>query len=224
MKAEIKKRNNRLIIEFVLLFVALPVFLVYYRDLSLISVLLLAAFFCFMNLMFDRDFSKKQLWNTALPRKAILAGMIVAFIVSMILLIMIVFFVFPQSLFCMIREKPKLFGAIALLYPLVSVYPQELIYRAYFFQRYKSLFSNDKLMIAVSAVMFGFMHIVFQNWIAVFLTVIGGFIFSFTYSRTKSLFWVSLEHAAYGILIFGVGLGKYFWGGTVMVGLLLSKQ
>lgn len=223
MKAEIKKPNNRLIIEFVILFVALPVFLVYYRDLSLISVLLLAAFFCFMNLTFDRNFPKERLWNTTLPRKAVLVGMVLVFIVSAILLTLVVLFIFPQLLFCMIRKKPELFWIVALLYPLISVYPQELIYRGFFFHRYKDLFKNDKSMIVVSAVMFGFMHIVFLNWIAVFLTLIGGLIFSATYSKTKSLFWVSLEHAAYGILIFGVGLGKYFYGGTIMVGNLLSR-
>jgi membrane protease YdiL (CAAX protease family) len=223
MKPEMKKLNNRLIIEFIILFVALPVILVFYRDLSLISILLLAAFFCFMNLTFDRNFNKEHLWNTAIPRKELLVKMIGVFVIAAFLLPLLIFIFYPEILFIMIRKKPELFGIIALLYPLVSVYPQELIYRAFFFQRYRELFRNEKVMIAASALAFGFMHIVFLNWIAVALTIVGGFIFSVTYSKTKSLFWVSVEHAAYGILIFAVGLGQFIYGGTTMVGNLLSK-
>jgi len=56
--------------------------------------------------------------------------------------------------------------AIFLLYPLWSVVPQELIYRSFFFNRYKVLFRNEKVMAVASAAFFAFLHIVFNNWIA----------------------------------------------------------
>ena len=51
--------------------------------------------------------------------------------------------------------------------------------------------------------------------LAVALCVIGGWLFADTYSRTRSLWLASAEHALYGCLVFTVGLGRYFYGGTV---------
>jgi membrane protease YdiL (CAAX protease family) len=100
-------------------------------------------------------------------------------------------------------------------YPLVSVLPQELAYRVYFFQRYAPLFGSKSGMIAASAIVFGFGHIVFHNWPAVVLTLLGGLLFAKTYRRTSSLLLVSFEHALYGWAVFTIGYGEFLVEGTL---------
>jgi membrane protease YdiL (CAAX protease family) len=96
----------------------------------------------------------------------------------------------------------------------LSVYPQGLVYRAFFFERYRSLFPNPAVLIAMSAVAFSFAHIIFRNPIAVGFTLIGGFLFAWRYGETRSLFTSSFEHALYGCWMFTVGLGDYFYRGA----------
>jgi len=100
------------------------------------------------------------------------------------------------------------------LYPVLSVYPQGIIYRAFFFERYRGLFPNALLLIMMSALAFSFAHIIFRNPIALSFTFIGGLLFSWRYSGTGSLFTSSLEHALYGCWMFTIGLGQYFYKGA----------
>jgi membrane protease YdiL (CAAX protease family) len=99
------------------------------------------------------------------------------------------------------------------LYPVFSALPQEIIYRAFFFQKYSKFLKNDNLIVISSALLFSYLHIIFHNPVAVIFTLIGGFFFAKTYSETKSLFSTSFEHALYGNYIFTLGLGRYFYEG-----------
>jgi membrane protease YdiL (CAAX protease family) len=101
-----------------------------------------------------------------------------------------------------------------LLYPLLSVYPQEVIYRAFFFHRYQALFGSGGSILLASALAFGFVHIIFGNWLAVGLCVIGGFLFSFTYHQSGSFLLTCLDHAIFGTFIFTIGLGQFFYHGS----------
>jgi len=127
----------------------------------------------------------------------------------------IVYFFSPDLLFSLVKKKPLIWLLVMFLYPVFSVYPQELIYRAYFFHRYRSLFPNKWRLIAVNALLFGYTHIIFQNWIAVGLTAAGGILFAVTYDRSKSTLLVSVMHSIFGCLIFTLGLGQFFYIGTV---------
>jgi uncharacterized protein len=100
------------------------------------------------------------------------------------------------------------------LYPVLSVYPQGIIYRAFFFERYRTLFPNSVLLIVASAVAFSFAHIIFRNAIAVIFTLVGGLLFAWRYADTASLFTSSFEHALYGCWMFTIGLGHYFYRGA----------
>ncbi len=100
------------------------------------------------------------------------------------------------------------------LYPLLSVWPQEMLYRSLLFHRYRALFRTDIALILVSALAFGFAHVIFLNWIAVAMTVAGGFLFARDYARHRSLPLSCLEHSLYGCLIFTVGLGRFFYTGA----------
>ncbi|MEL6429141.1 MAG: CPBP family intramembrane glutamic endopeptidase [Planctomycetota bacterium] len=110
-------------------------------------------------------------------------------------------------------ERPGLWAAVLLLYPVLSVVPQEVIYRTFLVHRYGTLFGRATP--AVSAVAFGLAHLLFWNWIAVLFTLIGGGLFAWTYQRTGSLRLVVVEHALLGQAVFTVGLGRYFYGGTL---------
>jgi membrane protease YdiL (CAAX protease family) len=122
--------------------------------------------------------------------------------------------IIPGSLFDMPRRHTALWGAIVVLYPLVSVYPQELVYRAFLLHRYAELFGTGRRAAAASAVAFGFAHLLFGNVLAVVATLAGGWLFARRYQRTRSLLAVSVEHALYGITLFTVGLGDFFYHGV----------
>jgi membrane protease YdiL (CAAX protease family) len=117
----------------------------------------------------------------------------------------------PASLFALPRTEPLLWAAVVVLYPLLSVYPQELLFRAFLLHRYGPVFPGPRRAAAASAAAFGFAHIIFGNVLAVALTVAGGWLFARRYQQTRSLAVVTVEHAAYGLLIFTVGLGRYFY-------------
>jgi membrane protease YdiL (CAAX protease family) len=119
----------------------------------------------------------------------------------------------PDLLFIFPRERPGLWVAVMIGYPLLSAFPQEFIFRTFFFQRYASLITDTRARIAVSAVLFGYAHIVLHNLPAVVLSTVGGLLFASTYARTRSTVLAAFEHALYGCFVFSVGLGSLFYAG-----------
>ena len=121
----------------------------------------------------------------------------------------------PDDLFSLVRQHPKIWLLVMFAYPVVSVFPQELVYRAFFFERYQPIFGRGRGMVAASSAVFAFGHIVFHNWPAVLLAGVGGWLFATTFRRTSSLLLVSVEHALYGGAIFTIGYGQFFFDGTL---------
>jgi membrane protease YdiL (CAAX protease family) len=111
-------------------------------------------------------------------------------------------------LFNVVLEKPKLWIFILLFYSIFSVYPQELIYRTFFFKRYSKLFTNKRLFIFLNAILFALGHLFFRNTLVLFLTFLGGLLFAITFNKTNSTILVSIEHAIYGCWLFTVGMGE----------------
>ncbi len=101
------------------------------------------------------------------------------------------------------------------LYPILSALPQEFLFCTFFFSRYKNLFKNESLIIYISALFFSLGHIFFINMVAPILGFFAGLIFARTFYNTRSLALVSIEHGLYGNSLFYIGLGWYFWGGSV---------
>lgn len=118
-----------------------------------------------------------------------------------------VWFTDKTLLFNVMLHKSKLWIFILFFYSLFSVYPQELIYRTFFFQRYQTLFKNKRLFLCLNAALFSFAHIFFMNSLVMLLTFIGGLLFAITFYRTRSTVMVSIEHAIYGCWLFTVGMG-----------------
>jgi membrane protease YdiL (CAAX protease family) len=94
-------------------------------------------------------------------------------------------------------------------YPLLSVWPQELIYRTFLFHRYKRIMPSKLVRGVASTVLFGYAHIVYANGIAMALALIGGALFSYTYVRTRSTLTCVVEHSLWGLTLFTLGLGDY---------------
>lgn len=109
-------------------------------------------------------------------------------------------------------QRPLFWALIMVLYPLLSVWPQEIIFRRFLFHRYGGLFGGQ--ITTASAITFGYAHIIFLNPVAVLLTLAGGVMFARSYAQTRSLKLTGLEHALYGCLVFTIGLGRYFYTGA----------
>ena len=150
------------------------------------------------------DLSRPALRRLAL--RGVLAAGVIATIVRL---------AFPDRWFDLPREHVVAWLVIVVLYPVVSVVPQELVFRVFFFHRYRAVLGEKWLAIAVGALAFGWVHVVFGNWLAVVLSALGGGLLADTYRRTRSLTLVSLEHALYGQLLFTIGLGEFFYHGRV---------
>jgi membrane protease YdiL (CAAX protease family) len=113
------------------------------------------------------------------------------------------------------RNRPDVYRRIMLLYPLMSVLPQELIYRTFFFHRYGFLFGRAWwLAIVANAMLFGWGHLVIGTPLAVFGTMAVGVVFAVRYALTRSFWAVFVEHALWGALVFTAGLGRYFFTGV----------
>ncbi len=120
------------------------------------------------------------------------------------------YFYDPDSLFNVISKKPMLWLSFSAIYVVLSVIPQEIIYRYFFLKRYRTLFKNKLVMVLVNASLFSLAHIWFNSWIVLAFTFVGGILFFHTYRKTHSLWLVILEHSLYGIWLYTVGYGELF--------------
>lgn len=112
------------------------------------------------------------------------------------------------------REQTGLWLTVCFAYPLFSVIPQELIFRVFFYHRYRALIQSRRGVLFISALSFGLAHLLFGHWSSVLLSGVGGLLFSWTYFRTRSMLWAAGEHALYGVTLFTIGLGRFFYSGN----------
>ena len=195
--------------EILLIFICLPLlykfnYIPFHKAIPLLSVFLIYL----IVLLFDKNFQRKVFgFNGFKSWKVIF----VRFLAISVVFMVYVFIFERQSFFIISRERPSLWVLILLFYPLWSAYPQELIYRAYFFHRFRFLIKNEKLFILLNAVLFSYSHIIFNNWVALVFTFVASIMFSYTYIKSNSLLVVFIEHMLYGNMIFTIGLGEYFY-------------
>ncbi|MDD2266314.1 CPBP family intramembrane glutamic endopeptidase [Sulfuricurvum sp.] len=169
---------------------------------------------CLRILAKDTSFDRQNFWRKE-SIGSFFQPLLIQFLVISLILCLLLYFLKPEWLFLLMREKTLLWIAILFFYPLFSVYPQEIVYRAFFFHRYHVLFPNQQAMILVNAFVFGYMHIIFHNWIAVILTLGGGFLFANLYAKTHSLALLFIAHSLYGCMLFTLGLGQFFYMGSL---------
>lgn len=202
--------------EFTLTYVGLPLLMrlaVYDDHVPLFYALPPVLVFFIAFLLFDRSYSlKKELERR--PSRATLAAILLTFVIGSAIVAGLVALAMPQRLFALAAERPGLWLKIMTLYPLLSVLPQEFVYRVFFFHRYGVLFASRRSLILANALAFGFGHILFRNWIAVGGTFAVGLLLAWRYVRTRSFWAVYVEHVLWGWLVFTIGLGVYFFTGV----------
>jgi len=194
-------------VEFLILFIAIPVSFALNYALAMKLVLgLLGLFYVFFVLLrveknkfkINPNLNWRQFWKNTLFKLSLIATLTILF----------VWLTDKENLFVVMLNKPLLWVVILFVYSLFSVYPQEILYRIFFFQRYQALFKNDFLLVFVNAFVFSLAHLFFKNTLVLILTFLGGILFALTYKKTKSTLLVSIEHAIYGCWLFTVGMGE----------------
>ncbi len=173
---------------------------------------------CLLYLLLDPTFPRHQLWNAAGTKRG-LRWMLIRFAVGAALLTAATAIFEPDLFLRLPRERTGLWIAIMCFYPIFSVYPQEIIFRTFFTQRYAAALGSNAALVIVGAAAFGWAHVIFGTTLAVLLSALGGLLFMTTYLRTKSTLAASIEHALYGDLLFTVGLGWYFYSGSIDAGI-----
>lgn len=207
-------------VEFTCLFIGIPVLLRLAPEISrttgikftipIIPALLVMAGFVLRCLLRTTDFKIGDLvargsatrrdWLHMLGRFALLATFLAA--------VLAVYR--PDALLRLPRERPHLWVLVMCFYPIASVIPQGIVYRAFYRFRYSKLFPVA-FQTLVGAAVFSFAHLPYANLIAFAFTFAGGLMFLTSYKRTGSLLFSSLEHALYGDFIFTIGWGQYFF-------------
>jgi len=217
--------RRRLGFEFLLMFfiAPLPVFWAqhtgYLREafgirVPLIPLMWAFAVFCWWKLRRDATFDRRSLWHIPRLEREML-GLLLRFVIFAAVMFWYIFALHPDRLFEFPQTRPTLWMAVMCLYPIFSVFPQSIIWRAFLLHRYKSLFDSTWLLWLMAVVAFGFVHLVFMNKEALILTTVGGMMFARTHLRTGSMLLAALEHALYGCWAFTVGFGSFLYGGSV---------
>lgn len=203
--------------EFTTLFVAVPAWFWFDRlrfGQRIIPTLVVISALCLVVLLRDRSFDRSRLWNRrdfglhlrATLKRLLIGTMVLGTITA----------VFEPELFLRFpRESPRMWAIVMIFYPVFSVYPQELIFRAFLFHRYQPLFGSTRNLVIVSAIAFGIAHLFFANLWAPVLSTIGGWVFARTYARSASTLQATIEHGLWGDVLFTLGLGWYFYGGSI---------
>jgi hypothetical protein len=185
-----------------------------------LPLLWLATLYGWLVLRRDPRFVPERLWNLRAGLLE-LPSILLVFAVLGSLIVLAVRWRAPELFFLFVRQRPALWALVMVSYPILSVYPQGIVYRAFLMHRYRPLLSGLSTdaqswgLILLSAAAFGFMHLIFRNPIAPAMTLAGGILFAWRYQHGGSLAISSVEHALYGCLLFTVGLGQYFYHGRV---------
>ncbi len=208
----IPKRTLMLWAEFTALYFLVPLFYAFHRHSSPLWFLLLLGaaglLFLYKNESFRNEFFlNKRGWMRDFPR------ILRLFAILALVLLTFTALVYPQFLFDCPGNHFSLWLSLMVVYPLLAVYPQELIYRAFLFHRYGEVMRRKRHLIHLSAIAFAFGHIIYFHPLSIVLTFLGGYLFSWTYFKTRSLLAVSFEHALYGCLLYTIGLGRFFYTG-----------
>lgn len=143
--------------------------------------------------------------------KPLLVTFFGGFIISSMIVLFFIWLLDPIHLLEFPRKQPIIWVMVVFLYPFLSALPQEFIYRKFYFSRYSPIFKSKQVLFWSSVCNFTFLHLIYDNIPAVILSALGGVFFTYTWKQTRSLYWTSLQHALFGILIFTSGLGRFFY-------------
>jgi len=172
-------------------------------------------------LVLDPSFDTRRLWNTGGFRREIRRIGVIFICVAPLLLFASWYLAFrtdllPERGFLRLpRELPVVMTLIAILYPWLSAYPQEVTHRAFFFHRYRSILGDGALAMGLNVAAFSWLHAPMWNGIALLITIPLGLLLAQTYRRSGSTLAAGFEHAIYGVWAFFCGLGYFVFTGNV---------
>lgn len=201
------KKSSLHIIELIVLYILIPILLTLnIHPIFKIIPVLLGVIYCVSISIKQQLFSLKSLYTLEIKKHS--KRILILFLITLLVSTIIMYSFNYENLFIVIRKNWMMWIFITLFYSIFSVYPQEFLYRSFFFKRYQTILKSPMLLIVVNACVFSFAHIVFNNLLVSILTLIGGFLFAFTYYKSKSLLLTSIEHALYGSWLFTLGMGE----------------
>jgi len=205
------------VVELFLLGVILPGSVIIFKLANYIILILWIIFIysLIIFLIFYKNKYKEVLKLNSVTKKNLLV-IITRWIFISIVLYIITYYFFNDKLFIVQKNNPDLIWKILVMYPIFSALPQEFLFCTFFFSRYQNFFKNQEQIIYASALFFSLAHVFFLNMVAPILGFLAGLIFARTFYNTRSLFLVSIEHGLYGNSLFYIGLGWYFWGGSII--------
>lgn len=193
-------------LEFFFIFLIIPS-TIFFLDSSIIIFLslYLVSILSLVILYFDKTFL-----FTSLKKKIDWTFVIIFSVIFFFLGFFYVLLVDENLLFIFPKTNFKLWLIVIFIYPFLSVIPQELVYRVFFFQRYFPNINRFYFPVFLNLVVFAYGHLVFSNMHAIIITAIVSPIFTYAYLK-KSFLTCVILHSLGGQIIFTLGLGKYFF-------------
>ena len=222
-------------LEFIFLCIAFPTYIwMSNSGNAMFGFLWAATFYCFLLMLRLRDIDWKKEIGLSAVNWGNMRPVLIRWFIATILILAFTFFYEPDRFLYIPLEAPGIIPFLILAYPVLSALPQEFIFCSFFMRRYgpfikrwskphtdenaveRKAFGFDEWMkIIASAIVFGYAHMLFLNWVAPVFSFMGGLIFAHTYLKTRSLALVTLEHSLYGNSIFLAGIGYYFYSGGI---------
>jgi len=129
---------------------------------------------------------------------------------------LVVWVLVPEQRFGLLDHSPALFLLIAVLYPLLSALPQEIVYRALFFGRYGAFLPSGRIGLILNAALFSLAHLMYWSWVVALMSFAGGIVFAWAYERRRSFVLAVVLHSLAGVILFALGLGVFFYSGNVV--------
>ncbi|MFC3613983.1 type II CAAX prenyl endopeptidase Rce1 family protein [Lutimaribacter marinistellae] len=201
--------RTQLLAEFVTLFMAVPLFVAFllpaegfYPALFLFTGLGLAL------LHITPGFAWAELWRGWSNWRSI--ELVAASLVVLVGCLAVIHLVRPESAFYLLKQRPDLLLVLLLSYPVLSVLPQELMFRPLFYRRYHYILPTGWRADVLNAAVFSFAHLMYWSWIVAVMTFLGGLVFARAYRARGSFALAVLLHSLAGNIIFIVGLGAFF--------------
>lgn len=205
-----------LFLEFLIVCLGIPTYIIVTASAPLMfSFLWAATVYGWMVLRFDQSQSLGDIWRWSEVNWRNLKTILLRWILSCAVLAAFTLWYAPERFLSLPRHSPEFIPGFLLFYSVFSALPQEFLFCVFFFRRYRPYFGDGRWMVVASALIFTYAHMLYLNPIAPTFSFFGGIIFALTYLKTRSLVLVTLEHSLYGMALFVVGLGRYFYSGAV---------
>lgn len=214
---EIEWKKFFIRIECAVLFFILPVALYWFRHLlafKLMPLLLLIALGSIIYLFSDKTFDRCSLWNFRRLTSHMMQVLITLMGIG-VFIVLFTYLFYEDRFFVFPIDRPNAAMTFFLMYPLLGALPQEIIFKSFFFHRYRSLFPGPRSLVILNGISFGLFHLWYANIIAPVFSIFAGMILACRYLKTKSLVIISIEHSLMGILLYVVGLGWFFYSGCI---------